>query len=113
MSVLYRRGRVSAAHVQKEIPHPPGYSTVRKLLEILEKKGHIRHEVEGPRYVYSPTVSLEQARESALLHLVQTFFDGSLNRASAALLALRGRKPTAKELDRVSRLADEAEREGR
>ncbi|MFW6078485.1 MAG: BlaI/MecI/CopY family transcriptional regulator [Gemmatimonadota bacterium] len=113
MEIIYRRGRATAADVRDELPDPPGYSTVRKLLEILEEKGHIEHEYDGPRYVYFPTVSPEDARRTALRDLVRTFFDGSLDRATAALLALRSEKPSREELERIARLAEEAEREGR
>jgi predicted transcriptional regulator len=113
MDILYRRGRAAAAVVQRDLPDPPGYSAVRKLLEILEEKGHVEHEYEGPRHVYYPTVPLEVARASALLKVVHTFFDGSVSRAAAALLALHGKKPSADELDRIARLADDAGRDGR
>src|SRR5262245_65537883 len=77
MEVIYRRGQSTAAEVLEGLPDPPSYSAVRAMLRVLEEKGHLRHEQNGPRYVFLPTVPREQARRSALKQLVQTFFDGS------------------------------------
>lgn len=112
MDVIYRFGRVTAAEVLAELPDPPGYSAVRAMLRLLEEKGHIRHEQDGPRYVFIPTVNREKARRSAMKHLVRTFFDGSTEDAVAALLQ-DDRALTDAELDRLSRIIDEAKREGR
>lgn len=102
MDVLFRRGRATVAEVQEALPDPPGYSAVRALLRILEGKGHIRHEEEGPRYVYVPRVDREKARQSALRHLVQTFFDGSVAQTAAALLDQGGRDLSDDDLERLS-----------
>lgn len=86
MDILYRRGRATAAEVLAELPDPPSYSSVRTLLAVLEQKGHLRHEQDGARYVFIPTVSRGQARRRALSRLVGTFFAGSPEDAAAALL---------------------------
>jgi predicted transcriptional regulator len=86
MDVIYARGQATAAEVSAALPDPPSYSAVRALLRILEHKGHLRHQEDGPRYVYLPTVSRERARKSALRSLVKTFFDGSPAKAAAALI---------------------------
>src|SRR5437016_9092774 len=86
MDVLYRRGRATAADVRQEMPDPPGYSAVRAMLRVLEEKGHIRHEEEALRYVFIPTTPRAQATRSAVRHLIETFFEGSTERAVAALL---------------------------
>src|SRR5688572_10096132 len=85
MDLLFRQGRATAAEVQRGLPDPPSYSAVRAMLRILEEKGHIRHEQDGPRYVYAPRHDREKASHSALRHVVQTFFDGSAEQAVAAL----------------------------
>jgi len=108
MDVIYRRGRATAAEVLPELPDPPGYSAVRAMLRVLEEKGHLRHEEQGARYVFLPTVPREKARRSALKQLVRTFFDGSTEQAVAALLDLSASKLTAEELNRLSKLIDEA-----
>src|SRR5512143_3164982 len=86
MDILYRRGRASASEIQAELPDAPSYSAVRATLRILETKGHVRHEGEGLKYVYVPTVPREKATRSALSHVVDTFFGGSAQRAVVALL---------------------------
>ena len=112
MDVIYRHGKVTAAEVLAELPDPPGYSAVRAMLRLLEEKGHIRHEQDGPRYVYLPTVNRDKARRSAMRHLVRTFFDGSTEDAVAALLQNDAGMSEA-ELDRLSKLIDGAKKEGR
>ena len=86
IDILYSHGRATAAEVQTALPDPPSYSAVRAMLRILEEKGHVRHEQDGPRYVFLPTVHRDRAQRSALTHVVRTFFNGSATDAVAALL---------------------------
>jgi predicted transcriptional regulator len=88
MDVLYRLGPSTAVEVRDALPDPPGLSSVRKLLEILEGKGHVVHAQDGNRNVYRPKVSRERASKSALQRVVATFFDGRPERALEALLDL-------------------------
>jgi predicted transcriptional regulator len=82
------------------------------MLRLLEDKGHVRHEQDGPRYVYLPTVNRDKARRSAMRHLVRTFFDGSTEDAVAALL--QGDNGMSEdELSRLSKLIEGAKKEGR
>jgi predicted transcriptional regulator len=113
MDIVYRQGQATAAEVLEALPDPPSYSAVRAMLRILEEKGHLKHEQQGPRYVFLPTLPREKARRSALKQLVQTFFDGSTEQAVAALLDLSGSKLSGDELDRLSELIDQARKEGR
>jgi len=112
MDVIYRAGRASAAEVLDQLTDPPSYSAVRALLRVLEDKGHLRHEEDGPRYVFLPTVPRERARQSALRQILHTFFDGSTEQAVAALLDLSSTKLSEAELDRLSRLIADARKEG-
>lgn len=104
MDVLYRLGRATAAEVMESLAGAPGYSTVRTQLRVLERKGHVRHEEEGLRYVYMPTVARRSARRSALKHLVDTFFDGSTTQAVAALLGGEASRVSNEELARIEEL---------
>lgn len=113
MDVIYRAGRASAAEVLDQLADPPSYSAVRALLRVLEEKGHLRHEEDGPRYVFMPTVPRERARASALRQVLHTFFDGSTEQAVAALLDLSSTKLSDAELDRLSKLIVDAKKEGR
>jgi len=113
MDVIYRSGRATAADVMENLTEPPSYSAVRALLRVLEDKGHLRHEEDGPRYVFVPTVPRERARQSALRQLVHTFFDGSTEQAVAALLDLSSTRLSDAELDRLRDLIADARKEGR
>jgi BlaI family penicillinase repressor len=108
MDVLYRVTRATAAEVQEGMPEAPSYSAVRTMLRILEEKGHVRHEQDGPRYVYIPTVARDKAKRSALKHVVNTFFDGSASQVMAALIELSPRDMDEDELARIRQLIDKA-----
>ena len=112
VDALYKLGRASAAEVRAELPDAPSYSAVRALLRILEDKGHVRHEQDGPRYVYAPTVARDSAKRSAIRHLLHTFFDGSAAQAMSALLDVSSSRLSDSELDRLERLIDEARKQG-
>lgn len=112
VDVLFKLGRASAAEVRGQLPDAPSYSAVRALLRILEEKGHVRHEQDGPRYVYMATVPRESARRSALRHLVQTFFEGSTTQAISALLDSSASKISDDDLERLSRTLEEARKRG-
>ena len=104
MDVLYKLERASVGQVLATLPDRPNYSTVRAQLRVLEEKGHVRHEEHGLRYIYFPAVPGDVARRSALRHLVETFFDGSVENVVAALLGGEVTRISRKELDRLARL---------
>jgi len=111
MDVLYRMGRATAADVLAALPGTPHYSTVRTQLRVLEEKGHVRHESDGLRYVYLPTLARHTARKAALRHLVDTFFDGSAAGAVSALLGRDAGRLSGDDLDRIQELLKSARRE--
>ena len=108
MDALYRLGRATVAEILEQMQAAPSYSTVRAQLRVLEEKGHVRHEDEGLRYVYMPTVPRHAARKTALKHLLDTFFDGSPATLMTALLGSEAAKLTDEELDRITRLVKAA-----
>ena len=113
MDILYRRGRATAAEVLADVTGDPSSSTVRTLLRILERKGFVRREEAGLRYVYLPAVARQSARRSALRHLIDTFYDGSVENVVGALLGGDGATLTDAELERIAKLVTKAKREGR
>ena len=113
MDIIYQRGRATAAEVHEQLPEAPSYSAVRALLRILEDKGVVAHEQDGPRYVYVPTVNRAAARQSALRQLLRTFFDGSTTQAVAALLDLGSQQMSSSELDTIETMIKHAKKEGR
>ncbi|HEX2665966.1 MAG TPA: BlaI/MecI/CopY family transcriptional regulator [Candidatus Acidoferrum sp.] len=104
MDILYRLERATVGEVLSQLADKPNYSTVRAQLRVLEEKGHVRHEEHGLRYVYVPCVPREVARRSALRHLVETFFEGSTEKAVAALLGGEVSRISSEELDRLATL---------
>ena len=112
IDILYRRGRATAADVMQDLPGDSTYSTVRTQLRVLEEKGHVRHQQEGQRYVYSPAAPRGTVRRSALKHLVETFYEGSVEQVVAALLGGEGARLTDDELDRIEDLIKKARKEG-
>ena len=112
MDILFANGRATAAEVQTALPDPPGYSAVRAMLRILEEKGHVRHEHDGPRYVYAPTVPRENAKKSAIRHILHTFFDGSASQAISALLDDDASQLSQADLDRLATMIERARKAG-
>ena len=112
MDILFRRGRATASEVMADLSGDPSSSTVRTQLRVLEEKGHVKHEEEGLRYVYIPLVSRHAARKSALRHLLDTFFDGSTEKAVAALLGGEATRLSEEEFNRIADLIAKARKEG-
>jgi predicted transcriptional regulator len=113
LDIIYRRGRASAAEVSMELPDAPGYSSVRTLLAILERKGHISHTEENGRYVYEPTRNHQDVGQAALKGALQNFYAGSVEKAVAALLDVADTRLSPEEIKRLTRLIKQAKREGR
>ena len=113
MDVLFREGRATATDVRNALEDAPSYSAVRGMLRLLEDKGYLTHEWEGPRYVYRPTASRAQLPRSAARHLLDTFFNNSMESAVAAMLGAAERPPTDEELERLAGLIADARRKGR
>lgn len=113
LHIVYRLGRATAAEVRAEMAHPPTDPAVRTTLRILVDKGRLRHEYDGPRYVYTPTVAPDAARRSAFRHLLDTFFGGSARGAMAALLDMEDMDLPPRERRRLKELVAEAERRGK
>jgi predicted transcriptional regulator len=110
MDILFRRGRATADEVMRDLSGDPSYSTVRTQLRVLEEKGHVRHEEEGRRFVYLPAVARSSARKFALRHLVDTFFDGSVERVVAALLDGEAMRLSDEELRRIQQSIEDAKK---
>jgi predicted transcriptional regulator len=113
MDILYREGQATPRRVLESLPDPPSYSAVRAMLRVLETKGFARHDAEGKAYVYRPTLSRRRAARPALENVLKTFFDGSTEKTVAALLDISRSELSDEELDRLSRLIEEAREEGR
>ncbi|HEX2121220.1 MAG TPA: BlaI/MecI/CopY family transcriptional regulator [Thermoanaerobaculia bacterium] len=113
MNIIFARGKATATEVMDALADPPSYSAVRATLRVLEQKGHLKHQHDGTRYVYLPTVNRERVRLSALDQLLATFFDGSAANVVATLIERQKGKMSDEELDQLSTLIEQARKEGR
>lgn len=113
VEAVYRLGRASVSDVLAQLPDPPSYSAVRAMLGKLTHKGYLHQQQDGPRYLYSPAVSREKARRTALLNLLDTFFNGSAEQAAVALLQMADTKVPPAVIDRLAERVRRAKREGR
>ena len=113
MEAVYRLRRASVNDVLAQLPDPPSYSSVRAMLGKLQRKGYLRQEQDGPRYIYTPALSREKARRTALMNLLDTFFNGSAEQAAVALLQMSDTAVPATVLDRLHERVRRARKEGR
>ncbi|MDB4888191.1 MAG: Penicillinase repressor [Gemmatimonadetes bacterium] len=112
MEIIYKRGRANAAEVLADVPDAPTYTSIRGMLRLLESKGYLRHEQDGPRYVYFPTADPDRVSKSALRHLVKTFFDDSASSAVAAMVGVYEKDLSDTDLDALQLLIDNARAKG-
>lgn len=108
MDILFARGNATGQEIQAALEDAPSYSSVRTILRILEQKGYVKHTEDGQRYVYEPAIAKETARKSALQRVLQTFFEGSAQKAVAALLDPKSFRLSKAELDELSQLMEKA-----
>ena len=112
MEVVYRKKSATAQEVMDEMPDPPGYSTVRSLLTILEGKGFLKHDKSGRRYVYSPTISHNSAIKSTLQNVLKTYFNNSIEDAVSALIEVHGNQLTDNDYDLLINRIEKAKKGG-
>lgn len=106
MDIIHRLGEASVGEVLEELSNPPGYNSVRMLMNILEEKGHLKHRNEKNKYIYSATLQKEVAKKSALDHLLSTYFNRSVPEVMSALLSQK--RISATELEELSELIQKA-----
>ena len=111
MDILFAMTRATGPEIQQRLPGEPSYSTVRTILRVLERKGHVKHVEEGLRYVYQPVVEREAAKKSAISRLVATFFGGSTRAAAAALLDPHETNLSDEDLAELERMIRSARKE--
>lgn len=112
MDIMFARGEATVRQIQAELPDPPTDMAVRRMLHILEQKGHLKRRQQGREVVYLPTQSKLRAGARALQHVLDTFFGGAVDEALAAHLAQR-ETVTPDQLARMRELIDKTRREGR
>ncbi|MCG8413879.1 MAG: BlaI/MecI/CopY family transcriptional regulator [Pseudomonadales bacterium] len=113
MDIVYRCNEATAKQIHAQMPDPPTYTSVRSLLRTLVDKGHLRHHHEGVRYVYTPTVPLKKARDSAITRVLTNFFSGSRQEMIASLIDEGANDLSDEDLKTLSELIKAARKEGR
>jgi predicted transcriptional regulator len=113
MDIVYRLGLATALEVRTQMAQPPTDAAVRTTLRILVRKGRLKQEYDGPRFVYSPTLAREAARRSAFRHLLETFFGGSARGAMAALVEMEDAGLSSSQRRRLKALIEDADGKGR
>jgi predicted transcriptional regulator len=113
MEIVYRLGEATVNDVMANLEDPPSYSAMRACMRVLEEKGHLTHRQHGPRYVYLPTVSLKQARRSALQGILRNFFNNSYEQMITTLLDDSDSGLSPEELEKLARMIEQARKEGR
>jgi len=113
LKILWAHGRASVREVQDELnlsTGPVAYSTVQTLLNIMEeKKGMVRHVVEGRTFIYIPKKSSDRTIRELTRRFVDRVFDGALDRVMVALIDSKA--PSPAEFDRLRAMIDEAQRQ--
>lgn len=112
MDIVFRQGKVTVHDVRAALADPPSYSAVRALMRILEEKEYLKHKKEGTRYVFSPRLTRRTARHSALRHVVQTFFENSVEDTVTALMDFSGNTLSDEEFERLANVIERARKEG-
>jgi len=111
LEIVYSLGRASAADVLDRLPDSPGYSTVRKILSILEAKGYVKHVESGRRYIYLPTESRLKARRSSLKQLLNSLFDSTVESVVSALLDISDAQLSDDDLRSLAQLIEQRRKE--
>jgi predicted transcriptional regulator len=113
LDVIYRLGEISGPDLMRELPELPSYSALRSILRALEAKGLIRHRMDGPRYVFRPTMPKSQASRNALRRVLDTYFGGMPEPALKALLDVSRDRRHDVDYDSLQQLIDEARKGGK
>ena len=113
MDTLYRLGKASAIEIRDAMPHPPTYTAVRTHLALLQDKGLIRHDRAGAKHIYEPVVPRDEMAKSVITNVIDNFFEGSVERVVATLIEPGSGALSADQLDRLSKLIQQAKEQGR
>src|SRR3954465_3418000 len=89
MDAVFALGEATVNQVVESIPSPPTAMAVRRMMHILEEKGHLRRRESGREVVYAPRQAKVKAGRRAFAQVLETFFGGSLEEALAVHLHSR------------------------
>ena len=113
MDAVFALGEATVNQVADAIPSPPTAMAVRRMMHILEEKGHLRRRESGREVIYAPRQPKKKAGNHAFERVLETFFGGSLEDAIAAHLHSRKDRVSVEERERLIELIEQAHKEGR
>ena len=111
MDIAYRQGTVTAADLERQLAGNPANSTVRTQLRVLEERGHLVRSEQDGHYVYRPARPKQNAAVVAMQRFLQTFVDGSVERALGTLLTAKEADLSEEDLERLQSLIEAARKE--
>ncbi len=111
LDVVFAQGEATVNQVVDALPDAPTAMAVRRMMHVLVEQGFLRTRQAGREVVYSPTRSKSRAGDSALQHVLDTFFDGEMEEALASYLT-RKEAVSSEKLKRLRNLIDDARRTG-
>lgn len=107
MAIVFARQKATVQDIRAALPDPPTPMAVRRMLAILQEKGHLKRQKRGREFVYLPRQSKQRAGLKALRHVLETFFDGSVEAALATHLEKPGAEISDDELQRLTQLIED------
>lgn len=113
MDIIYKDGQCSANDIHQKMPDAPSYSAVRAMLKILVDKKHLKHKLDGNKYIYTPTINVDKAKKTALTDVLKTFFEGSAQNAVATLLDMSKDKMNNEDFEAMAKMIEKAKEEGK
>lgn len=111
MDIIHRRGEASVSDILKYLENPSSYNSMRTLMNILEKKGHLVHRLKGNKYIYKATAQKENVKKTALDNLIRTYFDKSALSVVSSLLSQQ--QLSEEELDTIGKIIDDAKKKAK
>lgn len=112
MEIVYRGASASVEEIRAAMPQPVSYSAVRVIVNVLERKGHLKHARRGRKYVYSPTVPRSRVVRGAVKNLLRTYFDDSLHKAVAAMVDLHAKDLSDEDVRQLIQVIERSKKEG-
>ena len=112
MDIVFANDEVSVLEIQSALPDPPSTMAIRRMISILEEKGHLSRRKEGREFLYRARRNRKRTGARALQHVLNTFFQGSVEEALATHLGRRENDLSEEELERMIALIEEARRKG-
>jgi predicted transcriptional regulator len=111
MEVVYRKSSASVEEIRADISQPASYSAVRVIVNVLERKGQLRHTKRGKKYIYWPSTPRATAIKGALKHLLRTYFSDSLPQAVAAMVQLHAKDLTDEDIRQIVQTIEKSKKE--